>query len=257
MVPHGFLGGKAPTNIWDIPNLSEVANKHLNYCPDVISDFSSWSQCLDTALNFADFEEGSMLAVLDTASMADHVWFSNDLLYSGLAYVGFSDEYLVYGPVSGANYHCISPQVLYSSTKMSAITSGNMFAFGEVPSGPSVQRGVVESAREIATVLQPCDTSIESLVILTAKLVGRRVKEVSCDESGYLDYDDIDAFLCHMRDDIQALAMRVDGDDISLVDETMDTTHSLELVFEVQLTQAVENAVRSLAVGARETFSKI
>ncbi|KAL1883280.1 hypothetical protein Daus18300_000338 [Diaporthe australafricana] len=255
VVPHGFLGGKMAMNMWDIPNLAKMANMHLNCDPDVISDFSSWSHCLDTAVGFARWEEGSMIAVLDTASMADHVWFSNDLMYSGMADVSFSDEYLVYGPVSGANYHCVSPQVLYSSARMSEITSGDMTGCGEDPYGLWIQSCVVDSAREVATVLQPSSASIESLVILTTKFVARRVNAVLY--SGHLDYDHIDAFLYYMRDDIQALAMRMDGDDISLVDETMDTSHSWELVFEIQLIQAVENAVRALALEIRETFSRI
>ncbi|KAK2610152.1 hypothetical protein N8I77_003605 [Diaporthe amygdali] len=255
VIPHGFLGGKEPTSMWDIPNLSDMVSKHLGFSSSITSDFSSWTHVLDTALGFAEHEHGSMIAVLDTTSMADHVWFSRDLFESGLADQWFADEYLVYGPVSGLKYHCVSPQTLYDSTKISDITCGYIFAFDEDLSQTLVERRAVEAAREIAAVLQPSSTSTESLVILTAKFVGHRVAE-NCNKKT-MHRVDIEMFLYYTRDYIQALAMRTGVDAISLVDDSMDTSDWRGLVFEVQLLQALENAVHALALEVRAAFSRV
>ncbi|KAL1883279.1 hypothetical protein Daus18300_000337 [Diaporthe australafricana] len=77
------------------------------------------------------------------------------------------------------------------------------------------------------------------------------------DDAHVVSYDDVESFLYYTRDDLQALSTRADGETISLVDWTMDTGYSKSLEIEVQLLQAVENAVQALAIEVRETLWKL
>ncbi|KAI3395590.1 hypothetical protein diail_1102 [Diaporthe ilicicola] len=257
IVPHGFLDGKVPTSIWDIPDVEKMASKHMGFSADITSDFSSWSHVLATAEEFAQNDEGSMIAVLDTSSLGDHVWYSEDLYQAGLADHYYTDEYLVYGPVSGRLFHCFPAQMLQNSSRHDELTNGHTFAFGEIPSRILFEQGAIDCARELAGALQPCGTSAESLIVLTAKFLSLRVVRKMFSEDDVVDYENLGLFLYCTRDDIQALSLRADAKDISLVDGTMDTSHTRSLMIEVQLLQATENAVRVLALTVRVAFSRV
>ncbi|KAL1868882.1 hypothetical protein Daus18300_005718 [Diaporthe australafricana] len=81
--------------------------------------FSSWTADLKTAVNFAARGPGSYVGVFDTALRQDH----NTILHVPVLYnVGLVDrhnlypfEYLIYGPVRGAAYTCMSLGSLWPS----------------------------------------------------------------------------------------------------------------------------------------------
>lgn len=258
IVPHAFLrpnnhflkGGKLKS-MWEIPadDLYEMITFHIKNHPDIQSAFSSWTQTLETALEFALRNDSSTIAVLDTTheSMADRVWYTEDLNAAGLAADSYEDEFLVYGPVSGPNYHCISVQELKDTTRVMDIIEGSPSVFGNDRIG-LIEREAVEASRQIATALQPLDTSSENIMILTARFVGVRVEKF-LEVGEHLGIHDLHAFLHYVQDDIRSLATRLDARTLSLADQMMATFSSQALDCETQMLQAAENAIHLLGWG--------
>lgn len=60
--PHGFLSGKAMTDMWDILELPYMIDNHIAYNQKMVSDFSSWTQGWETALDFSSYLAGFRLA---------------------------------------------------------------------------------------------------------------------------------------------------------------------------------------------------
>jgi hypothetical protein len=58
---------------------------HLDGDPDVVSDFSSWTQIWSSALGFSGYPHDGegMIAVLDTTSVEEHVWHTVALVDPG------------------------------------------------------------------------------------------------------------------------------------------------------------------------------
>lgn len=125
-MPHGFLNSEEPTEIWDIPNVCDETTNHLGYVLVRYSHFSSWTQMLITALDFArnfeldppHWDPSSTITVLNIESMAEHVCLSSDLFASVLCQDEYTNEYLIYGPVSGPKYHCVSVKELLSTIRV-------------------------------------------------------------------------------------------------------------------------------------------
>lgn len=265
VIPHAFLRpnslyqdkkGKLK-NMWEIQAdwLYDMITFHIQNRRNIESPFSSWTHTLETALKFALKNDSSTIAVLDTAhaSMVDRVWYTEDLGRADLTATSFPDEFLVYGPVSGPNYHCISVRELMNTTRIRDIIDSPPSAFGN-DRVSCIERGAVEASRQIATALQPPDASLENIVILTARFVGVRAAKFV----NRLDLRDpeLKAFLYYVRDDLQRLAMRFDARYLSLADQTMDTFFSVALEFEVQMLQAAENVVRVSAWDLRAAIAK-
>lgn len=228
---------------------------HIEYERDLESPFSSWTHFLQTALRFAHTDNTSMIAVLDTthASLVDRVWHTEDLRAAGLTEASFMDEFLVYGPVSGPNYHCISVQKLLRTTRILEIMFAPVHMFRNDRIGV-IERRAVKISRRIATVLQPRGARLENIVTLTARFIGVRVAR-SAPGLRQLRYKDLNGFLYFAREDLQDLAMRPGARDISLADQSVNTFFSNALDFEVQILQAAENAVRVLAWNVRAVIS--
>ncbi|KAG6357788.1 hypothetical protein INS49_013667 [Diaporthe citri] len=257
IIPHAFLRANSLyrdkkgklINMWEIQAdwLYDIITLHIENYRRIESPFSSWTHTLETALKFALENDSSTIAVVDTshASLVDRVWYTEDLNRADLTATSFPDEFLVYGPVSGPNYHCISVRDLVNTTRIRDIIDSPPTAFGN-DRVSCIERGAVEASRQIATALQPPDASLENIVILTARFVGVRAAKFM-DRLDYLGDPELKAFLYYVRDDLQRLALRLDARYISLSDKTMDTCFSAALEFEVQMLQAAENVVRVLA----------
>lgn len=231
-----------PTNIWDIESLFHMIDLHLGYDPSISSPFSSWTHYLTTAIGFAHCDTESRIAVLDTASLRQNVFFSHDLWRAALTDRSYMNEFLIYGPISGPHYHTVSVVDLFKRTNAKRILLGDRNAVARERIS-AVERGAVEASREMATFLQPLGTNLENIVILTARFVGVRIARIRPGRR-YLRRGDVHGFLYYIRDDLQTLAIRHDATEISLVEPTMDTSYSQGLKFEVHLQQAAEDAVR-------------
>lgn len=109
IVPHGFLGGLRPTNMYTIPALSTMINAHLRESHSIQSRFSSWSAHLPTAIGFAGDGPTSHIAILDTRLMEDHVevHHSVDMRKARLTCEEYDDEWLAYGPITGTAFRCV------------------------------------------------------------------------------------------------------------------------------------------------------
>ncbi|KAI0147203.1 hypothetical protein GGR57DRAFT_516023, partial [Xylariaceae sp. FL1272] len=114
IIPHDFLEGKPPTTIYDSTNLKGMIDAHLGGSQYCSSDFSSWAADIWVALSVVAQTirlgfSGRHIAVLDTSRLEDHVraYHVPSLNEAGLAYDSWDEEYLVYGPIRGAAFHCV------------------------------------------------------------------------------------------------------------------------------------------------------
>ena len=260
VVPHAFLDGETPTSMWDMEDIYDNLTDHIGYvrCKATNSHFSSWTHYMATSLHFAGDSLYSMIAVLDTASMGDRIWFTEDLFAAGLTWVAYPNEYVIYGPVSGPGYYCIPAwdlELVFTETRFDNVLKGEVLRFPGDRIGV-IEQGAVEGSREIAVALQPQGASTDKILILMAKFVGMRAENF-LGPLELLSYPDINGFLYYVRDDLQGLAMRTDARFISLADQTMSTEHSQGLVFEVQMLMAAENAVHVLGWDVRAAVSTL
>lgn len=255
VIPHAFLdGGEMPTDMWNIQDLYKMIKGHLGFNRSISSAFSSWTHYMGTAEYFAESMKESRIAVLDTRSFRQNVYFSNDLWRAALCEIPYMNEFLIFGPVTGPDYYTVSVGDLYQNTQLFELQDADSDEFGEVRIS-SVERGAVEASKEIATFLQPPGTSLQNILILTARFVGVRVAILRPGQQ-YLSPDDMRGFLHYIRDDLQELAMQKGATRISLVEPNMDTSFCRDLVFEVQLQQAAQNAVHALCWERRAAIFK-
>lgn len=154
ITPHAFYGkhpSPADKSILDIPEhkIREEIEGHLTGSHRVKSHFSSWAGDLQVALDFAGVGKDAHLAVFDTSLRAQHneIYHVPALHAMGLSTQHFPEEYLVYGPVTGDAYTCVS--VVYLRKQGMAMTVGGS------KGTPEVSVDDLTRARKIAKVFQP------------------------------------------------------------------------------------------------------
>lgn len=83
---------------------------HLAGDRKVNTHFSSWTADLQTAMDFAKRGPSPHIGVLDTRSRHDDNMIMHVLALweAGLSNCQYPNEYLVYGPVKGKSYTCMT-----------------------------------------------------------------------------------------------------------------------------------------------------
>lgn len=83
---------------------------HLRGDKKMISHFSSWTADLQTAMNYANGGSSPHIGVLDTqmSGKDNEIMHVNALWEAGLSNWRYPYEYLVYGPVKGKSYTCMT-----------------------------------------------------------------------------------------------------------------------------------------------------
>lgn len=132
--PHAFLDqDDVPAmSTYDFQDLRRLINGHLEG-HTIQSPFSSWSGDFQTALGFAagsgavPSAEKAHIVILDAEQycMQHKVHHVTALVKADLASYDYPHEYLIYGPVSGSDYQCIS---LKSLTRIHRLYSVGSFA---------------------------------------------------------------------------------------------------------------------------------
>jgi hypothetical protein len=177
IVPHGFLDGKKPTGMFDNPNLRGMIDCHLEGDSCIQSDFSSWAANIATSLSFTVGKRTAYLAVLDTEAMESHVEVHHvpDLFAVGIAYTSFTEEYLVYGPVRGRAFHCVSVAKL--SNYMGDLGVGylpyGLHTTNKLPAASLPSKNMFSVARNIGKLYRRDGIESEEMVIaVTAAFLG-------------------------------------------------------------------------------------
>ncbi|POS75804.1 hypothetical protein DHEL01_v205805 [Diaporthe helianthi] len=138
-----------------------------------------------------------MIAVLDTESMLDRIWYTPDLRSSGLARLQFKEEYLVYGPVSGPKYYCVPREEFKSIKDLLGIMTKAC-----VPQPTSYAIDV--ASRMVKLQVRPPIATLDKILILTAKFVG--IITGTSEKLEILPYSHLDEFLYLFGDTLQALS---------------------------------------------------
>lgn len=114
VTPHAFYGSHGDPgdrSISKIPQ-SQIKSEIVGHLRGslVKSHFSSWAADLQTALDYAGVSKDAHIAVFETSLRGQHneIYHVPALNAIGLAREYFPEEYLVYGPVSGEAYTCVS-----------------------------------------------------------------------------------------------------------------------------------------------------
>lgn len=165
VTPHAFHGShKEPRDksISEIPpdQIKLGIQKHLAGQRGK-SHFSSWAANFQTALIFAGVGEHAYVAVFDTSLRGKHneIYHVPALHELGLTSYNYSEEYLVYGPVSGEAYTCVSVTQLRKQ--------GMSMTPGSRKSTSEVTEIDLRHARKIANTFRPMGHDLGPDLFLT------------------------------------------------------------------------------------------
>lgn len=169
VIPHAFYGSnKEPhdKSIFQIPTetiMSDVRG-HLEGYP-VKSHFSSWAANFQTALGFASVGTDAHLAVFDTSLRGQHneIYHVSALKETGLTSYHYPEEYLVYGPVTGEAYTCVSVMDLRQQ--------GMTITEGPLNGTSKVTEKDLAHARKIASNFRPISHDLGPDLFLTVVAV--------------------------------------------------------------------------------------
>lgn len=243
------------TNMWNDPNLAYMIENHIAYNQNMESDFSSWTQKFEMALDFSsylNYPEEATIAILDTTPIAGRIWHTVDFKRAKMSRHEYYQEYLIYGLVHGPKYHTVSASELCENTKIRELMWGPGLEFDEDPGSCAIERGAVQSAMDVAAFLQPHGAPVENLAVITARFVSYRAAWLSeyCHPREVMSYVDMDTYLYYARDHVQFFAMNTEDGEVSLIDDTVFIGRQC-LKFELHLLQAVQNAARVMAYEVR------
>lgn len=108
VTPLAFLGNvHVPPNMYHIPNINRIIEGHLRGSSHMETCFSSWAAEFGVALAYAG--KSGCVALLDTTLLTStaSVYYTPHLELAGLSNISYPEEYLAYGPITGAGYHCV------------------------------------------------------------------------------------------------------------------------------------------------------
>lgn len=165
VIPHAFYGSnKEPhdKSISQIPteNIKSEVQGHLEGY-HVKSHFSSWAANFQTALGFASVGKDAHLAVFDTSLRGQHneIYHVSALKEMGLTSFHYPEEYLVYGPVAGEAYTCVSVMDLRQQ--------GMTITEGPLDGTSKVTKNDLAHARKIASNFRPISHDLGPDLFLT------------------------------------------------------------------------------------------
>lgn len=207
VTPHAFYGSdKEPhdKSIFRIPTeqIKSEIRIHLEGRRGK-SHFSSWAANLQTALSFVGPGDDAYLAVFDTSVRGKHneVYHVHALREMGLTKYAYPEEYLVYGPVTGEAYTCVSVKQLREQ--------GMGIIDGARNTGSEVKKNDLAHARKIANMFRPIShvTGPDLFVTVFAAELSRlfRTDRGHSYGSGWSQKDN-KAILAHLSDAVDLAA---------------------------------------------------
>lgn len=95
------------TSMYVAYNIRGNIDGHLCGSRGIQTYFSSWTADFKIAQGYAT--NNGYIAILDTTLLTDSVsiYYTPDLLKAGLTSYSFPEEYIAYGRITGAGYHCV------------------------------------------------------------------------------------------------------------------------------------------------------
>ncbi len=253
IIPHGFLGGKKPTSIYDIPDLRSMITGHLTGA-SVDTHFSSWAACICLALDCA--HDSMYIAILDTTLLPNqpHIYHVPDLFSAGLSSDRYDHEYLAYGPIDGPAFYCVPGQALYSSGFDRFYSSGfDRFYISPYhrriyPVDNNIARNVI-LAKQMAALFRPShDKRPDIIIALTVAFASiTHTRRYGNGPATELDRKLLGQVLVHLASEIEDLRLassRSATPAPALVNPRMYTKDYPQLQKMVLLLQKVEEKIR-------------
>ncbi|CAJ2511442.1 Uu.00g070670.m01.CDS01 [Anthostomella pinea] len=237
IVPHYSLDGTQPTSMYHVRRLAlgEFVTHHL-YGTPVSTPFSSWTQSITVAMNFAGSDHSAHIAILDTTLLAPHVsiYHTPSLKSAGLTGASYKEEYLAYGPINGPAFHYVPCEDFVGTSLMRS----------PYPIVPKDIEDRVIRAKKTARLFRPSSDKRPDIVIVMTTYL-------SCLLFGYLanihNPNLLKSLTVHLEKEMKAVKLPpATSDVVGLVNPKMDTSPGGELEHMVLLLQEIEKKVRSL-----------
>jgi hypothetical protein len=95
--------------MYEIPYLYDMVNGHLRYDQGTRTAFSSWTTDFWVAVHYST-GGNRYIAILDTTLIESHVrvYHVPSLVRAGITRMNYAEEWLIYGPIKGPAFHCVS-----------------------------------------------------------------------------------------------------------------------------------------------------
>ncbi|KAI1411051.1 hypothetical protein F5Y13DRAFT_191638 [Hypoxylon sp. FL1857] len=243
ITPRGFLKGKKPTNIYEIPRLGEMVQRHVTG-GTIATDFSSWAPCISFAL--ANASQHAYVGIIDVTLLAPHVkiYHVTDLVDAGICADNYPYEYLAYGPINGPAFHCVA----YSA----AIGRDYSTLAGHAYKNSNFDKSIytdldkrVSTAKKLAALFRPDrDKRPDIIVALTAAFSSLAYS--GYDKSRALNQGLYDQLIIHLSDELEDVKLPPIGSKHpGLVNHKMYTYKFPQLQQLVVLLGAIENRIKS------------
>lgn len=191
--------------MYQMPNLRGLIEGHLRSQRNIRTCFSSWTAEFDLALEFA--AGGGWVAILDTTLLTGSVsvYHTPDLLEARLSDISYEQEYLAYGPITGAGYHCVKvsdfdPDFNEMKKHYKDPDKENADPLND-PRGPWITRYQVRKAVRIAKRFRrPDDARPDVVLFVTAMMLA-----LLCPSNGIQDKDRLMELICyHLQEELKA-----------------------------------------------------
>ncbi|KAI1084881.1 hypothetical protein F5B20DRAFT_591916 [Whalleya microplaca] len=246
VVPHGFLQGEEPTNMFDIPDLKVMINGHLTGRKYIRSQFSSWAADIEYVIQIAS-SPTAHIAILDLNRLQDHVqiYHVNALFRAGIANHPYPHEYLAYGPIAGPAYHCVRFQDMVDRGLRRNFSSYTLHWDVHLKE-TSTPSEVAITAKKIATIFQPPHEKRPDIIIaVTAAMIGLLYRGSISGRTSEASSSILQWAIYHLRKELRTLQLPGPGSGtLGLFNPKTYTTHFPCLDGMVCLLQGIEDAVR-------------
>ncbi|KAI1205493.1 uncharacterized protein F4807DRAFT_471038 [Annulohypoxylon truncatum] len=251
IVPRGFLKGKKPTNIYDIPYLHGMICNHYQGGRRYNTEFSSWAACITIAIftvNYGTCKE--YVAIIDRTLLAPHVkiYHVPDLFENigpKRCCRGFH-EYLAYGPINGPALHCVSYRDIINNGYHSVAGHSYQIHSFSRPIFENVDNRVT-TAKKLASLFRPShDKRPDIIIALTAAFASLSFCGPGTTSSGIVNKELLESLLYYLHDELNTIKSPPAGyKQLALVNSNMYTYGFPQLQQMVALLGSIEDEIRN------------
>ncbi|KAI0898847.1 hypothetical protein F4806DRAFT_493354 [Annulohypoxylon nitens] len=249
IIPRGFLGGKKPTNIYEIRHLRHMVEGHY-IGRHVKTEFSSWAACITAARGCASHTK--YIAIIDRTLLAPHVkiYHIPDLdkhVIRREADRG-SHEYLAYGPISGPALHCVAYRDIENREfySLSGRSYGTPYSLLKPEIFLNVEKRVI-AAKNLASLFRPShDQRPDIIIALTAAFSSLCYCGPYKGSSRKPDKNILTQLLIHLHDELKVVKLpSKSSKKLGLVNSRMYTREFPQLRQLVALLKSIEDGIRN------------
>ncbi|KAI1495787.1 hypothetical protein F5X99DRAFT_107072 [Biscogniauxia marginata] len=197
--------------MYDTRNLKEIIDGHLGGSTDIRTCFSSWAADFMTAKYFSNTGSRGYIAILDTTLLEKHVrvYHVPALAAAGLTTKCYYKEYLVYGPVRGNGFHCVSIDKLSPIHVAKTFWTSSYGLFKKPPGGTTENdlKAKVKLAKRTAALFRPSHDKRPDIIIAMTAIFCCITHDPKGSSMQSLDKELFDQITSQLSTEIQSLKL--------------------------------------------------